>query len=174
MHIRLAVSKWNIDICLIKQYSFLFGRMNSIHDCVLIEEDWLLWQTLVLMIMAVNFSLLWVVQMNLTTSTPSLARYVRARSYDWNWFCQTQWHVLLNSMTIFLFYCCVHLKIILLLSKLFHYLLSPPIAYMPLTLMFSVHSSCHHFLFSKMIFMFCRAFVHMLLKAPGAAAHAVL
>ncbi|KAF6356788.1 CWC27 spliceosome associated cyclophilin [Rhinolophus ferrumequinum] len=50
------------------------SRMNSIHGCVLIGEDWLPWQTLVLMIMAASFSLHWVEQMNLTISTPSLER----------------------------------------------------------------------------------------------------
>lgn len=48
--------------------------MSSIHDCDLIEEDLLLWQMLDPMIMAVSFSLHWVVQMNLITSTQSLER----------------------------------------------------------------------------------------------------
>lgn len=48
--------------------------MSSIHDCDLIEEDLLLWQMLDPMIMAVSFSLHWVVQMNLITSTRSLER----------------------------------------------------------------------------------------------------
>lgn len=48
--------------------------MSSIHDCDLIEEDLLLWQMLDPTIMAVSFSLHWVVQMNLITSTRSLER----------------------------------------------------------------------------------------------------
>lgn len=50
-------------------------RMNSIHDCVLFDEDSLPWQIPSLMTMAASSSSLWGGQMNLTTNTLSLERF---------------------------------------------------------------------------------------------------
>lgn len=103
----------------------VFARMSSIRDCDLIDEDLLLWQMLGPMITGVNFSLHWVVQMNLTTSTQSLERSaVWARMPAWVWTETTiSFSVFKGCFSVV---CCyIHLKFISLLSKLFLFSMFP-------------------------------------------------